>query len=170
MGKVRGQASCLPELRVGGLEVLGLCHLELRYERTLGTRLPGVIADVYAQDPALWGRRCDGFVDFFKLLGRKSSVCSCQVPAAGLGPPGDMVMVGATSSCLPGFEGLQVRAHRLHGFLGQASSLHFGEGLGTSAVGRVEKADGALSNLNPNLQTRDRTGDWLRGGAGIAPS
>lgn len=41
------------ELGGGGFQVLGLCHLELGFGRTLGTRLPEVGMEVCAGDPAL---------------------------------------------------------------------------------------------------------------------
>lgn len=47
-----GEGTSLPELGGRGLQVLGLCHLKLRCGRTLGTQMPGVAAEVCAQDPA----------------------------------------------------------------------------------------------------------------------
>lgn len=45
-----------------------------------------------------------------------------------------------------------------------------GRSLGTSALGKSEGSAGALSTLNSNPQARASTGNWLRGGAGIALS
>lgn len=46
MGGENGETGLLELGEGGGLQVLGLCHLELGGERTLGTQLPGVGVEV----------------------------------------------------------------------------------------------------------------------------